>query len=118
MPTAACCARYHAGEAAPTALALMRSRYTAYVRGEIDYLVRTHDASTRDSTDVRAIKKTSKTTMWLGLEIIATEAGGSEDETGIVEFIARGVSAGKPFALRERSRFRRVDGEWFYVDAI
>ena len=35
---------------------------------------------------------------------------------GVVEFIARGVTHGKPFAQRERSRFRRVDGQWFYVD--
>jgi len=111
----ACCARYHTGEAAPTALALMRARYAAYVRGEIDYLVRTHDASTRASLDVRAIRKWSKTTMWLGLEIVATEAGGPDDDAGIVEFIARGVTAGKPFAQHERSRFRRVDGAWFYA---
>jgi SEC-C motif-containing protein len=96
----------------------MRSRYTAYVRGEIEYLLATHDASTRASVDVRAVKKWSKTTLWLGLEIVATEAGGEADDTGIVEFIARGMSGGKPFAQRERSRFRKADGAWFYVDAI
>jgi SEC-C motif-containing protein len=85
MPEAACCGRYHRGERAPTAVALMRSRYTAYVRGEIDYLV-------------------------------DTEAGGERDVAGVVEFIARGVTAGRGFVQRERSRFRRVDGAWFYVD--
>jgi SEC-C motif domain protein len=109
----ACCARYHAGEPAPTALALMRSRYTAYVRGEIEYLLATHDASTRNSVDVRAVKKWAKTTLWLGLEIVESSEDG---DTGIVEFIARGSTAGKQFAQRERSRFRRVDGAWFYVD--
>jgi SEC-C motif domain protein len=113
VPERACCARYHAGELAPTALALMRSRYTAYVRGEIDYLLRTHDASTRDAVDVRAVKKWSKTTLWLGLEIVAASEAG---DTGIVEFIARGSTAGKAFAQRERSRFRRVEGTWFYLD--
>lgn len=93
----------------------MRSRYAAYVRGEIDYLLRTHDESTRASVDVRAVKKWSKTTLWLGLEIVATEAGGTDDDTGIVEFIARGSTAGEAFAQRERSRFRKVDGAWFYV---
>ena len=42
---------YLDGLPAPTALALMRSRYTAFVRGAIDYLLDTHDASTRGSVD-------------------------------------------------------------------
>ena len=112
----ACCALYLAGEPAPTALALMRSRYTAYVRGAVDYLLRTHDASTRDSVDVAAIRRWSKDTTWLGLEIVATERGTTDDTDGIVEFIARGSTRGTPFVQRERSRFRRHDGAWFYVD--
>ena len=101
-----------AGAPAATALALMRSRYTAYVRGAIDYLVATHDAQ----VDVAALRKWAKKTMWLGLEIVATERGGERDDEGIVEFIARGATAGAPFAQRERSRFRRVGGRWMYVD--
>lgn len=117
-PEAACCGRYHRDGYAPTALALMRSRYTAYVRGNVDYLLATHDESTRGSVDAKAVAKWAKTTMWLGLEIVTTQAGGEDDEEGIVEFIARGVTGGRPFAQRERSRFRRVNGEWFYVDGI
>ena len=93
----------------------MRSRYTAYVRGEIDYLVRTHDESTRASVDVASVTRWSKETEWRGLEILDT-VGGETDDTGIVEFIARGATGGRAFAQRERSRFRRVDGEWFYID--
>ena len=88
------------------------------MRGEIDYLVRTHDESTRASVDVRAVKKWSRTTLWLGLEIVATEAGGEGDDAGIVEFIARGQTAGKAFAQRERSQFRKVDDAWFYVGTM
>ena len=116
MPEPACCARYHRGEPAPTALALMRSRYTAYVRGEIDYLIATHDAATRATLDRDAIARWSRETSWRGLEIVATEAGGEDDDTGIVEFVARGETGGRAFVQRERSRFRRVDGAWFYVD--
>jgi SEC-C motif-containing protein len=94
----------------------MRSRYTAYVRGEIDYLLATHDVSTRDSVDREAVARWSRETEWKGLEIIASEAGTENDDLGVVEFVARGVTAGRPFAQRERSRFRRVDGAWFYVD--
>jgi SEC-C motif domain protein len=115
-PEAACCARYHRGERAPTALALMRSRYCAFVRGEIDYLMDTHDESTRSSVDRAGIAKWSRETEWRGLEIVATEAGGVDDDTGIVEFIARGATNGRAFAQRERSRFTKHDGAWFYVD--
>ena len=112
----ACCALYHDGVPAPTALALMRSRYTAFVRGEIDYLMETHDPATRAGVDKKALATWSRDTLWMGLEIVATEAGGETDDTGIVEFIARGVTNGQPFTQRERSRFRRVDGRWVYTD--
>ena len=94
----------------------MRSRYTAYVRGAVDYLLATHDASTRATVDRAAVARWSRDTIFLGLEIVATERGGPTDDAGVVEFIARGATRGTPFAQRERSRFRRVDGPWFYVD--
>lgn len=90
----------------------MRSRYTAFVRGAIDYLIETHDPATRRSVDRAAITAWSRETTWRGLEIVATEGD------NVVEFIARGVTRGRPFAQRERSRFRRVDGAWRYVDAL
>jgi SEC-C motif-containing protein len=105
-----------AGAPAPTALALMRSRYTAYVVGAIDYVVATHDAATRDQVDRAASEAWSRETLWQGLEILDTEAGGADDREGVVEFVARGVTRGAPFAQRERSRFRKVDGRWYYVD--
>ena len=76
---AACCALFHAGAPAPTALALMRSRYTAYVRGAIDYVVSTHDAATRATIDTEAAARWSRDTLWLGLEIIGTERGTEAD---------------------------------------
>jgi SEC-C motif-containing protein len=118
IPEAACCRIFLDGVPAPTALALMRSRYTAFVRGAIDYLIETHDASTRRGVDRKAITQWSRDTEWRGLEIVATERGGEDDEEGIVEFIARGVTRGAPFAQRERSRFRRVEGRWYYVDGV
>jgi len=117
-PDAACCGRWIAGTPAPTALALMRSRYTAYVRGEIDYLLATQHASTRGGVDRAAVTTWSRETTWKGLEIVATERGGEADSDGIVEFIARGVTRGTPFAQHERSRFVREDGRWFYVDGV
>lgn len=94
----------------------MRSRYTAFVRGAVDYLIETHDASTRKAANRASLTQFCRDTGWLGLEIVATERGGETDGDGTVEFIARGVTGGKPFAQRERSRFRRVDGRWYYID--
>ncbi|MBX3161646.1 MAG: YchJ family protein [Deltaproteobacteria bacterium] len=112
---AACCGPYHDGAPAPTALALMQSRYTAYVRGNVEYIVVTHHEPTRQDVDRAAIARWSRDTDWQGLEIVATEHGGEGDAEGMVEFIARGVTAGRPFAQRERSRFVRVDDRWFYA---
>src|SRR5205085_58545 len=116
-PYEGCCGLYHDGLPAPTALALMRSRYSAFVKGAIDYLIETHDPDTRTGTSA-SLAKFARETGWLGLEIVATEHGGEDDERGIVEFIARGVTGGQPFAQRERSRFRNVDGRWLYVDGV
>jgi SEC-C motif-containing protein len=115
-PESTCCAPLHGGAPAVTAVALMRSRYTAYVRGNIDYIVATHDPVTRGSLDIAAATRWSHDTAWGGLEIVATERGTSTDDTGVVEFIARGATRGTPFAQHERSRFRRIDGRWHYID--
>ena len=115
---AACCSIFIDGVPAPTALALMRSRYTAFVRGAVDYLIETHDPSTRSSANRAAIAQWSRETTWRGLEIIATVRGGEDDDEGIVEFVARGLTNGTPFAQRERSRFRKLGGVWYYVDGV
>jgi SEC-C motif domain protein len=115
----ACCGPLLDGSVpAPTALALMRSRYTAFVRGAIDYLIETHARETRAAVDRAAITKWSRDTNWQGLEIVATERGGEDDAEGIVEFIARGTTRTTPFAQRERSRFRKYDDRWYYVDGV
>jgi len=86
------------------------------VRGAVDYRLATHDASTRPSVSRKELEAFCRDTGWLGLEIVDTVRGGETDDDGVVEFIARGVTKRQPFAQQERSRFRRVDGRWFYVD--
>jgi SEC-C motif-containing protein len=113
----ACCGPILDGSyPAPTAVALMRSRYSAFVRGAVDYLIETHDESTRKNADKASLTAFCRDTGWLGLEIVDTQKGTETDDAGIVEFIARGVTKGQPFAQRERSRFRRVGDRWFYID--
>lgn len=112
----ACCVRYHRGEAAPTAEALMRARYSAYVLGEVDYVLGTHAPDSREGVDRAATEQWSKQAEWRGLEIVATEKGGAADDTGVVEFIARYQVKGQDLSHHERSRFVKVDGRWYYGD--
>ena len=108
----ACCSRFFAGLAVPlTAEQLMRSRYAAYAVGNAVWLRDTWHPATRpqDLSLDDAVR-------WLGLEILARSAGGPEDDRGIVEFVARYKVGGRAHRLHERSRFRRLDGRWYYLD--
>jgi SEC-C motif domain protein len=106
-----CCGRYHAGPAhlaAPTAVALMRSRYTAYVMKLEPYLLATWHATTRPASLALA----DDDAKWLGLEI----RHAASDVVDFVEFVARYRVGGRAHRLHETSRFAREDGRWFYVD--
>ncbi|MFJ7073189.1 YchJ family protein [Streptomyces sp. NPDC098781] len=107
QPYDKCCGRYLSGAAAPTAEALMRSRYSAFVKGDVPYLLRTWHPRTRPER-----LELDPRMRWTGLEILGTMDGSAFHTTGTVTFRAsyRGGS------LHERSRFERVDGAWVYVD--
>ena len=94
----------------------MRSRYTAFTRGEVIYLRDTQAAPTRELT-WEETEKWAKSVPWLSLTIVAKEAGGEGDDTGIVEFIARYLESDGIHALHERSSFDRVGEErrWRYA---
>jgi SEC-C motif-containing protein len=106
---AECCGPFHAGAPAPTAEALMRSRYSAYVLALEAYLQATWHASTRP-----AQAGADEETRWLGLQIKRHEATGAD--SALVEFVARYKCAGRAHRLHEISRFVREDGRWYYVD--
>lgn len=89
----------------------MRSRFTAYAIGDLDHVFRTWHPRTRP-----AQVPPTPGISWDTLEIVDTEAGGSDDKTGLVEFVARFTLAGKKSAMHERSRFERRANRWFYVD--
>ncbi|MFI6336489.1 YchJ family protein [Streptomyces sp. NPDC050535] len=103
-----CCGRCHSGAAAaPTAEALMRSRYAAFVRRDEKYLLRTWHPRTRPSS-----VDFDRGMRWTGLEILETGAGSAFHSTGTVTFRASYQGG----SLHERSRFERVEGAWVYVD--
>jgi SEC-C motif domain protein len=90
----------------------MRSRYSAFACGDVDYLFRTWHPRTRP-TEVTVDPRI----VWTGLEVIDTVAGGPDDDLGEVEFTARFESSGRAGSMHERSSFQRRAGRWFYVDA-
>ena len=112
FPLAACCAPFIRGLGLPpTATATMRSRYTAFVLNNRDYLLDTWHASTRPNG---LLMDTDR--QWLGLSIKLTEAGDAGDASGLVEFVARFKVAGRAHRIHERSRFQCEEGRWYYVD--
>ena len=132
-----CCGRYHSNAAgslqAPTAEALMRSRYSAYVRQLGDYVLASWHASTRPASI-----EFDDATKWLGLSVkhgAAKQAAADlsaaaslnlqknpdnatsgDASFATVEFVARYKIAGRAFRLHETSRFVREGGQWFYLD--
>jgi len=85
----------------------MRSRYTAYVLAQADYLFTTWHLTTRPS-DIQV----DSTVKWLGLDVRKHMADG---DRAVVEFVARSKQAGRATRLHETSRFVREAGRWYYV---
>jgi len=112
-----CCEPYINGlRNAPTAEALMRSRYSAYVEHAIDYIVKTCAEDEQERIDINQTKSWSERSKWLGLEILATEKGGLADTEGIVEFEASYEMDGLRDTHHERARFKRHNGVWLYSE--
>ena len=112
-----CCDPFISGEKnAPTAEKLMRSRYSAFVVQEPEYIFETHNPETRDEVDLDEIAAWSTQSIWEGLSIIDTEAGGESDDKGVVEFVARYTVKNKGNHHHERSTFDKKDGKWWFTD--
>lgn len=118
LDLSACCGRYHVGEPAPTAEALMRSRYAAYALGRLDYIAATCAGPAAAGFDVKEAERSQLGTRWLGLEIVGTRKGRAGDDDGTVSFIARYSRNGAEGELKETSQFRRLGGRWVYWDRL
>jgi SEC-C motif-containing protein len=111
-----CCGPLHAGQAAATAEAMMRSRYTAYVMKNVDYIVATTHPKMKPPVVTAEVEEFAESATFLNLEIVRTWYGASKDKMGKVEFIARFLREGNDAAevIHENSRFKRYKGKWFY----
>ncbi|MEO6606146.1 MAG: YchJ family protein [Aeromicrobium sp.] len=107
-----CCGRLHSGAAlAQSAEQLMRSRFSAFALGDVDYLVATWHPSTRPvQLELDAERR------WYRLDILATSGGSPFETTGTVEFEAYYRSPAGAGSQHEVSQFVREDGHWLYVD--
>jgi len=112
-----CCGPIVSGEKeAPTAEALMRSRYTAYALGEMTHLKRSLDPKWHATFDEDGAREWSEKAEWKGLTVVAAKGGLENDTEGEVEFIARFAMDGEDQEMRERARFRKRGGGWRYLD--
>ena len=120
---AVCCGRYHKGKIhAPTAEALMRSRYTAYTLGDAQYIYRTWHEKTRPS--LQSLRDSGPQDL-ISLKILSTQEGGPKDQKGMVEFVSSynndDVNAEPEEQViqhKENSLFVRVKDRWVYIDAV
>lgn len=113
-----CCSPYISrNRLAPTAEALMRSRYTAFTLGNLDYIESTITEHASQSFNRIDMERSLPGTEWLGLEVRDTTGGRESDDTGTVNFAFHYRSKSRDFSQVEIASFRRVDGAWLYDDS-
>jgi SEC-C motif-containing protein len=100
---------------ASTAKALMRSRYTAFVKADVEYLMKSCHSSTRDLSQKKEIKTWTTSVTWLCLKISNTNKGTAQDKEGTVAFKASFMEEGQVKVISENSYFVRENGNWRYL---
>lgn len=113
-----CCEPFLKGTGLPeTAEKMMRSRYTAYVEGNVEYIRKTLAPESRNDFDEKSTRDWARSAKWKGLRILSTEKGGVTDKKGTVEFVATYEHEGAGMEHHEVSRFRKADsGQWYFID--
>ena len=116
-PYEKCCAQYIVrGHLPETPEVLMRSRYTAYTKVNIDYIKNTMRGPATINYDDNDARQWAEQAEWLGLTVVDAPSVQPDETTGFVEFIAKYRFNGIPQHLSERSEFHYIDGRWYYVD--
>lgn len=114
-----CCEPIITGQReAATCQALMRSRYVAFTKADIDYLMKSHHSSTRPVRERKKIKKWAESVQWMGLTVLNTKDGEASDQTGYVEFRALYLEKGIMQQIHENSLFKRENNQWVYVSGV
>lgn len=115
-PYKTCCQPFLSGHSLPdTPKQLMRSRFSAFCTGNVDYLFETHHPSARQPNEKKMLNQTIEDTQWVGLKIIKSEKPASGAIKGFVEFIAF-YQNNNIEQLHENSKFIYEGNRWYYLD--
>ena len=115
-PFSTCCEPILKGtQDAPTPETLMRSRYTAYTLGNLDYIEKTMRSDALERFNRQEAEKNINETEWLKLDVLFSE---EEGDKGTVQFIATFRYAGEEHFMHEISSFEKIDGKWYYTKGI
>jgi SEC-C motif-containing protein len=115
----ACCEPIITGKKpAETAEQLMRARYSAHVKADVDFLFDSTHPDYREGYDHKGTRTWAENSEWHGLEIIETVKGGPGDEEGEVVFVARFRDKGGLRNHHERGKFRRKGKRWLFTEGI
>lgn len=113
-----CCGAILSGKkSAKTPEELMRSRYSAYVSANAEYLVKSTIKENRYTDDIPLILEFCKNVVWLKLEVLHVKYSvGTEEkeDSGVVEFRAFYLENGEIVILHEKSDFVKNNGLWEY----
>ena len=101
---------------AATPAELMRSRYSAYAKAEIDHIVESTHPSQRETIDVEEMKNWAERSIWTGIDVLSESPVTEDSETGTVEFVAHYTDQGNPVEHHELSEFRKKNGVWYFYD--
>jgi SEC-C motif-containing protein len=107
-----CCCSFHQGKFPPTALALMRSRYSAYALGLADYIIKTTHPQNEQPLSRETIQQFSASTQFKNLEILKIEEG---PKTSTVTFKASLMNNGQDISFTEKSLFEKIGDQWLYL---
>lgn len=110
-----CCGRYHAGATADSAHTLMRARYSAFARHNIEFIRATTLPAQQAQLDMAAIIEWSQNSQWLGLDVIAEHIQ-QDQRHATVEFIAHWQDAQGRQQHQETSLFIKPDACWYFYD--
>jgi len=111
-----CCLPLLRGErAAATAEQLMRSRYSAYVKKELAYILTSLHPSFRKDYDEKSTREWAERAEWLSFRIVDTLRGGPGDREGKVEFIVTYSENGEKREHHELSHFKKEGDTWYFV---
>lgn len=112
-----CCEVYHlTKKSVPTAEALMRARYSAYAKGNVDFIESSYHPEKRSDFDRKETERWAKSSKWHGLNILKVEQGSATDREGVVEFVADYDVDGDEYHHHERALFKKENGEWYFFD--